>query len=146
MLRTILLLCLIFVCNEAMAQNYSLPKLNPGEVLIAIDGVPVNQSQRRQTGIQYTGFQDTTGVERYVVNRDPVAYNHAVREAQILANRGTAGHPLGCAPGCSKSGTGYSWSPRPNHCFYGELSDNRLVARACVKGRNGAYFWSAHYR
>lgn len=135
MFRAVLLVCLVFICNEAMAQT--LPKLNPGEILLAIDGVPVNQLPKQMTA---------TGVERFVVNRDPVAYNHALREARILAQRGTAGHPLGCAPGCSRSGTGYSWSPRPNHCFYGELSDSRLVARACVRGRNGAYFWSAHYR
>jgi hypothetical protein len=83
---------------------------------------------------------------RYVVNRDPAAYAHALREAQILARQGTSGHPLGCAPGTSYSGTGYSWSPSPNHCYYGEMPESRLVARACVRGPNGAYFWSAHYR
>ena len=89
---------------------------------------------------------ESSGVHRYVVNRDPSAYAHALREAQILAARGTAGHPLGCAPGCNASGTGYSHSSRPHHCFYGEISESRLVARAVVKGRNGAWYWSAHYR
>lgn len=83
---------------------------------------------------------------QFVVNRDERAYQHALKEAKILAARGTAGHPLGCAPGTRYSGTGYSWSARPNHCFYGEMSESRLVARACVRGANGAYFWSAHYR
>ena len=83
---------------------------------------------------------------QFVVNKDERAYKHALKEAQILAARGTAGHPLGCAPGTRYSGTGYSWSARPNHCFYGEMSESRLVARACVRGANGAYFWSAHYR
>jgi hypothetical protein len=80
------------------------------------------------------------------VNRNRAAYNHALKEAQILASRGTAGHPMGCAPGSSRSGTGYSWGGAPNHCYYGQLSDSQLIARACVRGRNGAYFWSAHYR
>ena len=87
-----------------------------------------------------------SGVSRFVVNRDPAAYAHALREAQILAARGTAGHPLGCARGCRYSGTGYSYSSRPNHCYYGELPESQLVARAVVRGRNGAWFWSAHYR
>ena len=85
-------------------------------------------------------------VSRYIVRRDENAYQHAVREAKILASRGTAGHPLGVAPGCRYSGTGYSFGQRPHHCYYGELSESRLIARAVVRGRNGAYYWSAHYR
>lgn len=88
----------------------------------------------------------SSGVQRFVINRNPAAYQHALREAQILASRGTAGHPLGVAPGCRYSGTGYSYSQRPNHCYYGEMSESRLVARAVVRGRNGAFYWSAHYR
>ena len=88
----------------------------------------------------------TSGAERYVVNRDPRAYAHALKEARILASRHSAGHPLGVAPGCRYSGTGYSYGIRPHHCYYGEISESRLVARACVRGRNGALFWSAHYR
>lgn len=81
----------------------------------------------------------------YEVRRNPTAYAHALKEAQILARNQTYGHPLGVAPGCSRSGTGYSWSPRPNHCYYGELPDSMLKARAVVRGSNGAYYWSAHY-
>jgi len=88
----------------------------------------------------------SSGVERYVVSHNPQAYAHALREAQILASRGTAGHPLGVAPGSRYSGTGYSFSPRPHHCYYGELPESRLIARAVVRGRNGAWYWSAHYR
>ena len=85
-------------------------------------------------------------VSRYVVRRDEKAYAHALLEAKTLASRGTAGHPLGVAPGCRYSGTGYSFGQRPHHCYYGELSESRLIARAVVRGRNGAYYWSAHYR
>lgn len=80
-----------------------------------------------------------------VYRADERAYQHALREAQILASRNVVGHPLGCAPGTTGSGTGTSWNPsRPNHCFF--RSGRRLVARAMVQGRSGKCFWSAHYR
>lgn len=79
-----------------------------------------------------------------VYRADERAYQHALREANILASRNTVGHPLGCAPGTTGSGTGTSWSAsRPNHCFF--RSGRRLVARAMVQ-RGGKCFWSAHYR
>lgn len=114
--------------------------LAPGETLVAVDGVPVGSTPLPALSAPVNGLLP------YEINRDQRAYAHAKREAQILASRGTAGHPLGCAPGTRYSGTGYSYSGRPNHCYYGELSETRLVARACVRGRNGALFWSAHYR
>jgi hypothetical protein len=81
-----------------------------------------------------------------IVNRNERAYLHALREAEILARRRTAGHPLGVAPGCRYSGTGVSLSAdRPNHC-YSELPESRLVARAMVRGNDGRFYWSAHYR
>ena len=82
------------------------------------------------------------------INRDPVAYAHAAREVRILAAQGYRnGHPLGCAPGCRASGTGYSHSPnRPTHCLM-ERGDGPIVARACYRcPRTGRYYWSAHYR
>ena len=85
-------------------------------------------------------------VKKYVVRKDERAYQHALREAKILAAQHRAGHPLGCAPGARYSGTGYTYSARPRHCFYRKLSESRLIARAVVIGRGGAYFWSAHYR
>lgn len=168
-------------------------ELAPGEILVAINGVPVN-SQQRAT-VRYAGASPTAstaggasvrtatgsivrtsgetpavrrpqtdaaattvprGTSRngLIVNRDPQAYAHALREAQIIASRGEGyhrfgdgGHPLGVAPGCRYAGTGYSRDPnRPNHCYQGELPESRLVARAMVPGPNGTYFWSAHYR
>ncbi len=85
------------------------------------------------------------GAAKYVVRKDETAYAHALREATILANRHACYHALGCAPGTSWSGVGYNWNTRPWHC-YSYLDDSRLVARACVKGWSGAYYWSAHYR
>ena len=123
--------------------------------------VLIKQTVRRADGTTYTrivekpdDYQPMAKLEQsdeidgyYVVARDPVAYRWALREARILASRGTAGHPLGCAPGTRMSGTGYGWNPlRPNHCYLGELPHSRLVARARVRGPNGAWFWSAHYR
>ena len=83
---------------------------------------------------------------KYVVNRDQNAYNHALREVKLMIARGKVGHPLGCARGSNRSGTGMSYSPRPRHCFYGQISESRLIARACIRDKRGAYWWSAHYR
>lgn len=81
------------------------------------------------------------------VNRDAQAYEWARREAQILADQHACYHPKGAAPGCSRSGCGISFSPdRPNHCYQNELPESMLVARACVAGNDGRFYWSAHYR
>lgn len=80
-----------------------------------------------------------------VCRTDERAYQHALREAQILASQRRVYHPLGCAPGTYASGCGSSFNAnRPNHCFY--RSGRRLVARARVMGRDGRYYFSAHYR
>lgn len=79
-----------------------------------------------------------------VVNRDQRAYNHALREAQIQARTGRVGHHLGVAPGARFSGVGSSISASPNHCT--PRSGMTLIARAVVRGNNGKYYWSAHYR
>lgn len=132
--------------------------LAPGEILVAVNGVPVNQPQSgpvvqaiESVGQVVVGAVRTTGsvitgISGRIVNRDPVAFAHAQREAQILASRRGSGHPLGVAPGCSFSGTGTSFSPdSPNHC-YKTTSEDRLVARAVAVGSDGKYYWSAHYR
>lgn len=113
--------------------------LRPGERLVSIDGKPVGGGS--------AVLPSSAGLLPYEINRDQRAYTHAKREAQILAARSySAGHPLGCAPGCNRSGTGWSYSGRPNHCYYGELPESRIVARACVRGSDGRYVWSCHYR
>lgn len=168
--------------EPVLAQNNFNPRdfnLRPGEILVAVDGVPVQAStsalpsvsagvssrpvaasaamqSRPGQPVQVPQFAAPmpAGRSGLIVNRDPQAYAHALREAQILASRGEnyhrhgdGGHPLGVAPGCRFSGTGYSRDPnRPNHCYQGELPDSRLVARAMVPGPNGTYYWSAHYR
>lgn len=137
--------------------------LAPGEVLISVDGVPVSResgpseirgSATRSNAGQHSTMSVPSTQKSMIVNRDPQAYAHALREAALIATRGEGyhrsgdgGHPLGVAPGCSFAGTGYSRDPnRPNHCYLGELPESRLVARAMVPGPNGTYFWSAHYR
>lgn len=81
------------------------------------------------------------------INKDPAAYNHALREARILAARERVWHPLGVAPGCRYAGTGCSNSEQsPNHCYRRELPNSRIVARAVVRSKSGRFFWSAHYR
>lgn len=85
-------------------------------------------------------------VRSRVINRNQAAYEHALKEATYLAERLTVGHPFGVAPGCRMAGTGCSFSAEnPNHC-YKELPESRIVARAVVRGRDGRFYWSAHYR
>ena len=100
-------------------------------------------------------YSEAGAAAKWVVNRDPAAYAHALREARLLASRRYRGnpHPLGVAPGCRVSGSGYNHSPVPNHCYMPGwrrgrqrgLPDDRIVARACVYSE-GRYYWSAHYR
>ena len=91
-----------------------------------------------------TAAKPATSLMSGEVNRDPRAYAHARREAQMLANSGSGGwHPLGTAPGCSFSGCGQSTNGVPSHCYVNQ--SHRLVARAGVY-RNGRWFWSAHFR
>lgn len=83
---------------------------------------------------------------KYVVKKDQNAYEHALKEVKIMIARGRVGHPLGCAKGSTRSGTGMSYSVKPRHCFYGKISESRLIARACIRDKRGAYWWSAHYK
>lgn len=112
--------------------------LNPGETLIAINGVPVNQEGPLRTLASLPGR-----IVGAVVNSDARAFAHAQREADLQAQRGRVGHLLGIAPGCRASGVGSSSSTNsPNHCTF----NRTLVARAFAIGRNGKVYWSAHYR
>jgi hypothetical protein len=138
------------------SQGYSSASfsLAPGEVLVAVNGVPAQQYHQARRPVAsavaavvrpVVNAARTVG-DAFIVNRDERAYRHALREAQILADRRGSGHPLGVAPGCRYSGTGTSLSPnRPNHCYSG-MPNSRLVARAMVVGSDGRYYWSAHYR
>jgi hypothetical protein len=142
------------VQTVSIADMYGI-ELAPGETLVSIDGVSVEQFNVRSTGPIRNAIAGVTNAtaqvmrsisNAFIVNRDERAYRHALREAQILANRRSAGHPLGVAPGCRFSGTGISLSAdRPNHCYL-NLPNARLVARAMVVGNDGRFYWSAHYR
>lgn len=127
--------------------------LAPGETLVSVNGVPVStstmtvQTRGPIANLAQTAVNVVEGISSRIVNRDAAAYNHALREAQILASRRGSGHPLGVAPGCSYAGTGTSFSAeQPNHCYAREMPESRLVARAVVRGSDGRYYWSAHYR
>lgn len=112
--------------------------LNPGETLVSINGVPVNQAGPLRTLASLPGR-----IVGAVVNSDARAFAHAQREADLQAQRGRVGHLLGTAPGCRASGVGSSGSTSsPNHCTF----NRTLVARAYAIGRNGKVYWSAHYR
>ena len=100
--------------------------LAAGERLVAVDGKPVG-------GAGVMPVADA-GLLPGEINRDAQAYAWAKREAAILASRGTAGHPMGCAPGTRYSGTGYSHSGRPVHC-YSEMPESvSSLGRACGDG------------
>ncbi len=88
---------------------------------------------------------EPAGPERYVVKKDSAAYRHALHEAQIMASRGRVYHALGCAKGARYSGVGMSYSDKPRHCYL-KMSTSRLIARAYVRTKSGATYWSAHYR
>lgn len=150
--------CANGVCSLPRASLSNEFNLAPGEILVAVNGVPVNQVQRGPVAqvVESVGNvvsntvravgSTVVGISSRVVNRDQVAFDHAQREAQILASRRGSGHPLGVAPGCSYSGTGTSFSSEsPNHC-YNNLPESRLIARAVAIGSDGKYYWSAHYR
>jgi len=171
MRNLLLAACLAFATSATAQDGFNLA---PGERLLSVDGVPCDgpnvsvavdtfaivEAQPQCVGGRCP-LRPVAAVARAVggaiggmvqgmrsvheVNRDARAYAHALQEATILADRNMTGHPLGCASGCSRSGTGYSYSDTPTHCFAGELPDSMLVARACVI-RNGRYYWSAHYR
>ena len=120
-----LLLLTVLICSSVQAQVCQtcgrVHGAKASSSLIAADGYPV------------------------VCRTDERAYQHALREAQILASQGRVYHPLGCAPGTFASGCGSSFDlNRPNHCYY--RSGRRLVARARVMGRDGRFYFSAHYR
>lgn len=150
--------CVNGICSLPRANFSNEFNLAPGEVLVAVNGVPVNQAQRGPVlqAVESVGSvvsntvravgSTVASISSRVVNRDQVAFEHAQKEAQILASRRGSGHPLGVAPGCSYSGTGTSFSSEsPNHC-YNTLPESRLVARAVAIGQDGKYYWSAHYR
>ena len=189
MLKRIGMVGMILVATIHSSQGQQGYHLAPGETVIAVDGVPVGQTDRQPTpktilnstpmavpsasvipsatgkppwqptlsssanGTSMSMQASRSGVPPIIGEGTP-AYQHALREAQIIASRGgnyhrhgDGGHPLGTAPGCSYSGTGYTWDRnRPGHCWENELPDNRIVARARAQGVNGAWFWSAHYR
>lgn len=147
--RLVGFLLVVTLGQFGFSQQYD-PKdfnLAPGETLISVNGVPVNNQQAQPVKKIITGAVNVvSSISSRVVNRDPAAYAHALREAQILASRRASGHPLGVAPGCRYAGTGTSFSAEvPNHC-YKTMPESRLVARAVVVGSDGRYYWSAHYR
>ena len=120
-----LLLLTALICSSVQAQVCQtcgrVHGAKASSSLIAADGYPV------------------------ICRTDERAYQHALGEAQILASQCRVYHPLGCAPGTSASGCGSSFDlNRPNHCYY--RSGRRLVARARVMGRDGRFYFSAHYR
>ena len=123
------------VCSDGSCGKQALLPTVIGSVAFA----PVRVVQ----GTSVVATRAVQGTVGAVVNRDPQAYSHALREAQIQASRGRVGHYLGCAPGTRFSGVGNSFSTsQPNHC----TTRGTIVARAYAIGRDGRVYWSAHYR
>jgi hypothetical protein len=148
------LMALVFFSCNAFAQNPADFNLAPGEILVSVNGVPVQSDlapisraiNATERAIRSTGSMVGSVISSRVVNRNDQAFQHALAEAQILARTRSKGHPMGVAPGCKYSGTGISYSPEiPSHC-YSNLPEERLMARAVVHGPDNNYYWSAHYR
>jgi len=125
---------MVLIAGAATGQEFW---INPGETLVAIDGVPVTSSGVSTTSVK----QSTVG---YEVGHGTTAYAHALREVRIMARTGCMAHHLGVAPGTRFSGVGMSMNGRPKHC-YDTLPLSRLVARAGIQV-GGRWYWSAHYR
>ena len=171
MLKFVLCIGLTLGASESLLGQEGF-KLAPGERLVAVDGVPVKSNVTSSTtkaqprcangscnvangnNVAMAPSSGASPRSNAVIGEGTAAYQHALREAQIIAARGgtyhrhsDGGHPLGTAPGCKYSGTGYTWDMnRPGHCWEDELPESRIVARARAQGSNGAWFWSAHYR
>lgn len=170
-MRKLICFILLGLTTQAQAQH-DIPLL-PGEILLSVDGVPTGtptlacpdgsctpqQSYQQiypqvQQQVQQAPFNAIYRGYPAIIGYGTPAYEHALREAQIIASRGLnyhrypdGGHPLGNAPGARYSGTGYTWDMnRPGHCWEDELPASRIIARARFRGTSGAWFWSAHYR
>jgi hypothetical protein len=162
------ILCLLVLIPSLGLANDGF-YVGPGERIVAINGVPVGAVQQG-TCVNGNCTPPASYSQRLIppvmpaargrggyppiIGEGTAAYQHALREAQIIASRGggyyryaDGGHPLGNAPGARYSGTGYTWDMnRPGHCWEDELPQSRIIARARAQGVNGAWFWSAHYR
>jgi len=147
-------LVLVLISGNLFGQNPADFNLAPGEILVAVNGVPVQNGfapisrviNATEKVVKSAGNMVGSIISSRVVNRNDQAFQHALAEAQILARTRSKGHPMGVAPGCTYSGTGMSMSAEvPNHC-YSHLPEERLIARAVVRGPDNNYYWSAHYR
>ena len=111
---------------QSAAMRYGI-KLNPGETLVSVNGIPVGQLQNQQATAspqQATASpQQATASPQHVSVHPLQAW--AEEEARMMANRGTCGHirsaPSGCfvGVGCGVTCMGYG----------------RLVAEAHYQGK-----------
>ena len=113
------LILAIAIPSVAIAQPIA---LNPGETLVAIDGVPVAQQQRitSQPATAPRGGSDQA---------------RAQAEANYMASRNIKGHVWGCIG--TFEGVGWSSSGTPSTCT--PRRRMRLVADAIARGRGGVF-------
>ena len=100
-------------------------------------------------GYSRGGSQIPLAQARTRIAIEPAAQAWAEREAAILARNNSSGHPLGCCPGSTMSGTGMTSNP---NCPTSQIPSctpssygKTLIAEGVVRTRYGA-FVSRHWR
>ena len=150
-----MLLVLCGLASEALAQNPYGIKLNPGERLISVNGVPVSRARRpvraavrvatapvRAVG-RAIGYANAKRARRGLpaFREDPQLTAVAYRKASRAASRGNTGHVGGSMGGARMEGVGHSSrGPHDFRACYLYSGGSRTVGAASVRGRGGWYF------
>ena len=122
-MRTLITLAFLAVCSTASANPWGI-KLNPGETLISVNGVPVSQHYRAP---KRSAPRPKRAVSTY--------QQRAQDEANYMARHGIKGHVWGVIG--RFEGVGWATHSNPPTCT--PRRGMRLVADAKARGRDGWY-------